>query len=48
MTSKLVFSVPDTQVAIQVVEYVKMRGVEESAISVLGNGSTEISAMPEG
>lgn len=47
MTSKLVFSVPDTQIASQVVEYLNTRGIEESGISVLGNGATELSSIPD-
>ena len=47
MTNKLVFSVPDTPTALQVVEFLKSRGLEESDISVLGNEATELSAIPD-
>ncbi len=47
MKNKLVFSVPGTPTALQVVEFLKSRGLEESGISVLGNESTELSAMPD-
>ncbi len=47
MTNKLVFSVPDTPTALQVVDFLKTRGLDESQVSVLGNESTELSAMPD-
>ncbi len=47
MKNKLVFSVPDTPTALQVVEFLKSRGLEESDVSVLGNEATELSAMPD-
>lgn len=47
MTNKLVFSVPDTLTALQVVEFLKARGVAESDVSVLGNEATELSAIPD-
>lgn len=47
MTNKLVFSVPDTPTGLQAVEFLKMHGVGESDISVLGNEVTELSSIPE-
>ena len=47
MMNKLVFSVPETATALQVVEFLKSRGLDESQVSVLGNDATELSAMPD-
>ena len=47
MTNKLVFSVPDTRTALQVVEFLKSHGLEDSDVSVLGNEATELSAIPD-
>lgn len=47
MTKKSIFSVPDTPAALQIVEFLKARGLDDSNISVLGNEATELSAIPD-
>lgn len=47
MAKKMIFSVPGTQTALQIVDFLKARGLGESDISVLGNEATEVSAIPE-
>ncbi|ASJ75534.1 DUF1269 domain-containing protein [Granulosicoccus antarcticus] len=44
---KIIFSVPDKPTGIGIIELLKAQGLDESHISVLGNESTEFSAMPE-
>lgn len=47
MTNKLIFTVPESATAMQVVEFLKSRGLDESHVSVLGNEATELSAIPD-
>jgi hypothetical protein len=47
MSSKLVFTVPDTAGALAVVNSLKDQGLTESEISVIGNDSQKLDAIPD-
>lgn len=48
MSSKLIFTVSSVKVCEQVVEALRLEGVEEESISVLGNASHDLSDLPDG
>lgn len=48
MSSQLIFTVTSVKICEQVVEVLRQEGVEEDAISVLGNSNHDLSDLPDG